>query len=81
VDGNTAILSLMKQHPELVNVADSYITGAEPVNWSTLLSEAGIEATQNGRETVLKTAAKPGGRQKVILDKLGYNNWRKSGSK
>jgi predicted metalloprotease with PDZ domain len=80
-DGNSAVLDLMKASPELVPIADRYITGAETIDWAALLKEAGLEAGQNGREIVLKAVAKPSGRQKGILDKLGYNNWRKSGSK
>lgn len=80
-DGNTAILSAMKANPELVPIADRYITGADTIDWASLLSGAGLEAVVTGRETALKVILKPSGRQKDILDKLGYNNWRKSGSR
>jgi predicted metalloprotease with PDZ domain len=81
VDGNDAILGIMRSYPELRLIADRYVTGADAVDWASLLANAGIEATADGRETVLKVVAKPSGRQKDLLDRLGYNNWRKSGSK
>jgi predicted metalloprotease with PDZ domain len=62
-------------------VLDSYVFGAEPIEWSQQLSAAGIESKHTGRTTTLMVAAKPTGRQKEILDRLGYNNWRKIGTK
>jgi predicted metalloprotease with PDZ domain len=58
-----------------------YVDGAEVVDWTADLATAGIESVQTGRATALKVAAKPNGRQKAILDRLGYNNWRKTGNR
>jgi hypothetical protein len=55
-----------------------YVDGTEVVDWTADLATAGIESVQTGRATALKVAAKPNGRQKAILDRLGYNNWRKT---
>ncbi|MEQ1762731.1 MAG: hypothetical protein ABL984_06230, partial [Pyrinomonadaceae bacterium] len=60
---------------------DSYVFRADPVELFQHLSAAGIESKQTGRTTSLTVAAKLNGRQKEILDRLGYNNWRKIGTK
>jgi hypothetical protein len=41
------------------------------------LDSFGIEAGKNEFGTVLKVSGKLSGRQKDLLDKLGYNQWRK----
>jgi len=74
-DGNTAVLALMKRFPELAPIARRYVTGAEKLEWSELIKAAGLEAdAKSGR---LSVSAKLSGRQKDLLDKLGYNSWRK----
>lgn len=77
-DGTTAILNIMRSHPELVPVIDRMITGADKFEWSALLAAAGIEVVTANSTPALRVVAKPSGRQKDLLDKLGYNNWRKS---
>ena len=54
------------------------ITGADKFEWSALLAAAGIEVVTANSTPALRVVAKPSGRQKDLLDKLGYNNWRKS---
>ncbi len=76
-DGNTAILDAMRTHQELGFIAEHYISGADKLEWNALLAGAGIEAVTQNSATVLRVTTKPGGRQKDLLDKLGYNNWRK----
>ena len=76
-DGNEAVLATLRASKELVPIIDAYITGTNSIKWAESLKVAGIEpATDNG-PTSLKVAAKPTGRQKNLLDKLGYNSWRK----
>ena len=72
-DANVAVLRLLRSYPELTSTVNRYITGTERVGWEPELRMAGIEATETG----LAVGAKPTGSQKVLLDKLGYNNWRK----
>ena len=72
-DGNIAVISVLRSHRELVPLVEQYVVGAEPLNWTALLRTAGIEATNKG----LSVIAKPSGRQKDTLDRLGFNNWRK----
>ena len=58
-----------------------YVEGIEVVDWTAELVTAGIESKQAGRATTLVVVPKPSGRQREILDRLGYNNWRKIGIK
>jgi predicted metalloprotease with PDZ domain len=76
-DGNAAILALLRSYSELIHVIDRNITGSESIDWAVLLKAAGLEAELKDQLTNLKVTAKPSGRQKELLDKLGYNSWRK----
>ena len=77
-DGNSAILKILEAHDELLPIIDKYIKGAENIAWQTDLDAIGIESTTENFSTKLKVKAKLNGRQKDLLDKLGYNNWRKN---
>jgi hypothetical protein len=76
-DGNTVILALMRSNPDLVPIADRYITGVDKIEWTAELAAAGIKDEDAGPVTALRVLQKPSGRQKALLDKLGYNNWRR----
>ncbi len=81
LDGNEVVLAAMRNDVELKSIADKYITGSEPIDWRSELLAAGIASDGDGAATRLTVVQKPNGRQKDLLDKLGYNNWRKlSGS-
>ncbi|MDI1243707.1 MAG: hypothetical protein PSX80_17490 [bacterium] len=60
---------------------ERYVDGADAIDWTAKLAAVGIRSTQTGRTTTLAVEPKPSGRQKEILDRLGYNNWRKIGTK
>ncbi|MGI9035984.1 MAG: hypothetical protein ACR2GD_08095 [Pyrinomonadaceae bacterium] len=75
-DGTTAILEILKSYPELNSIIQNYIEGAAKIQWQNQLNQFGVEASDDG-ETRLQVASKLDGRQKDLLDKLGYNNWRK----
>ncbi len=77
-DGTKAILNIMRSHPELVPIIDRMITGADKFEWAAMLAAAGVELVPANSTPALRVVAKPSGRQKDLLDKLGYNNWRKS---
>lgn len=79
--GNEAILKILRVYAELDPVIEKYINGAEPVNWNTDLETIGIEATEENSFVRLRVKAKPSGRQKDLLNELGYNNWRKMSGK
>ncbi len=76
-DANTAILKILDSYPQLKPVADRYVRGSRTIDWRVQLDAAGIENEAGNSGTSLRVQAKLTGSQKVILDKLGYNNWRK----
>jgi predicted metalloprotease with PDZ domain len=76
-DGNAAILRILKSNPELVPLAENYIEGNSKVDWQNDLQSFGISAEKTSGATDLKVNPKPNGRQKDLLNKLGYNQWRK----
>ena len=76
-DGNAAILEVLNEHRELHPIIEKYITGAEKINLSAALQPFGIKTETENSFLRLRVADKPSGRQKDLLDKLGYNNWRK----
>ena len=76
-EGNSAILEILQSRVELRSIVEKYIKGAENIVWQTDLEAFGIESAEENFQTVLKAKAKPNSRQKDLLDKLGYNNWRK----
>ncbi len=76
-DGTESILAILRSERELAAIIDGNITGPEPLNWTRLLSAAGIEPKVRDQVTRLTVMPKLSGRQKDLLDKLGYNNWRK----
>ncbi|MEP7149125.1 MAG: hypothetical protein ABI857_09605 [Acidobacteriota bacterium] len=77
MDGNAAVLSLLRANPQVVPVVDRYVTGTDKMEWTDNLARAGIEDSDSGPLTTLRVKEKLNGRQKALLDKLGYNNWQK----
>ena len=76
-DGNTVVLAFLRSDPKVVPIVDKYVTGKDKLEWTTELAGAGIEDSDAGPLTTLRVKEKLNGRQKALLDKLGYNNWRK----
>jgi len=76
-DGNTAVLSTMKADTALLPIIQEYVKGTGKIDWKTEILSAGIENEPGSKLTVLRVIEKPNGRQKALLNKLGYNNWRK----
>lgn len=76
-EGNMAILNILQNYPELRPIIEKYIKGSGQIAWQTELDAFGIESKEENFMTKLAVKAKLGGRQKDLLDKLGYNNWRK----
>jgi predicted metalloprotease with PDZ domain len=73
VNGNEAILGILKSYPELRPVVQNYIEGTAKLEWQEILRAFGIETIEIDSVTKLKVMEKPGGRQKDLLEKLGYN--------
>lgn len=76
-DGNAAVLRVLESYDYLRPLAAGYIRGSENIAWKNELDAIGLEAEQANTIVKLKVKDKLNGRQKVFLDKLGYNNWRK----
>ena len=77
VSGNDAVITAIRSHPELGTIVDDHINGSKAVDWEPMLQKAGIQASLRDQLTQLAVSDKLNGRQKALLDKLGYNNWRK----
>lgn len=80
-NGNAAILKVLKSYTQLVPVVEKYITGTDEINWETDLGSVGIQSTEENFVVRLTVKSKLNGKQKDLLDKLGYNNWRKMSEK
>lgn len=76
-DANTSVLKLFEADPRLSALAADYISGAKPIDWASIIDAAGLENEPGTSRTSLRIKPKLTGRQKALLDKLGYNNWRK----
>lgn len=75
-DANSAILAEFRSRPELVAVVDKLITGSDRFDLPDLLNAAGLEVVQMGSSETIKMVAKPSGKQKDSLRRLGSENWR-----
>jgi hypothetical protein len=80
-DGNAAILKILENHAELRLIVERYIKGAEKLAWQTDLESIGIETNGENFPSRLAVKSKLKGRQKDLLNELGYNNWRKLSQK
>ncbi|MCW5962365.1 MAG: hypothetical protein KIS76_19545 [Pyrinomonadaceae bacterium] len=76
-DGNTAAVKLLTSEPELKAISDSYVTGSRQIDLRPALTVFGLVQVRRTGNTEFLLKAKPTKRQKDLLDKLGYNNWRK----
>ena len=76
-NGNEAVLAAFAAYPELKPIADRYIKSGDSIAADQYLSAAGIETHTQNAVTNLTVLPIPDSRQKDLLDKLGYNTWRK----
>ena len=76
-DGNDAVLAIFASYPELKPIVDRYIKAGDAIEADEYLRPAGIETNTQNSVTSLRVLPKPDSRQKDLLDKLGYNTWRK----
>jgi predicted metalloprotease with PDZ domain len=80
-EGNVAILKILKEYSELNLIIEKYVKGAQKFNWKTDLESIGIEAADENFVARLRIKTKLNGKQKDLLNNLGYNNWRKISEK
>jgi predicted metalloprotease with PDZ domain len=81
IDGTETVLRALDAHTELQPIVEKYIKGKSVIDWDVDVSAAGIVSEEKNSVTVLKPTEKPNARQKVLLDRLGYNSWRRIGTK
>ncbi|MBV9216993.1 MAG: hypothetical protein JO053_12540 [Acidobacteria bacterium] len=74
-DAEKTVLDALRSHKELQTIVDQYILGSGVIDSGPVMNASGLEWSTG--TTGLRVSAKPSGRQKTILDKLGYNSWRK----
>jgi predicted metalloprotease with PDZ domain len=76
-NANESILSILSTYKELKPIADGSIAGSSPIDWKSLLPAAGLQIGTRDQKMRIAVADKLSGSQKEVLDRLGYNNWRK----
>ncbi|MGH9949353.1 MAG: hypothetical protein ACRD6X_19440 [Pyrinomonadaceae bacterium] len=72
IDGNDAALEILRKNFEIRSIVEKYVNGSGVIEWRAETALAGLDST-NG----LTVLPKLNGRQKEMLDRLGYNNWRR----
>jgi hypothetical protein len=80
VDGTDAALAAFGKYPEVAGVVVDIVKGPGRVEWAENVKLAGLEVAGAGALERLVVARKPAGREKRVLDKLGYNSWKGSAS-
>jgi predicted metalloprotease with PDZ domain len=76
-DGNTAILNILRKYPELQDILNKYVEGKSTIDIKTEIEQFGLQLNSTQFGTELKVAGNLSGKQQDLLDKLGYNQWRK----
>lgn len=82
-DGPETVLNELISHVELRPLVEQYVTieqDRDPkplIDIDSLLENSGLEFAVSDGHKRLKVRTKLSSRQKAILDKLGYNSWRK----
>lgn len=74
-EANVTIFEAMRSARVAPEIVEKYVKGAGQIAWDSFIAAAGLEAPAG--DEALRVVAKPRGRQKAVLDKLGYNSWRK----
>lgn len=75
VEATPAIIEAFAGFESTDKLAAELLERAEPLDLTPFLENSGFELSDGGRG--LKAKEKPSSREKAILNKLGYNNWRK----
>lgn len=74
---NDSILKIFNADRRLAVLAADHIRGAKEIEWSGIIEGAGIENEPGTSRPRLRIKGNLTARQKTLLDKLGYNSWRK----
>ncbi len=76
-DGNTAILNILRKYPELKDILSKYVEGKSKIEIKPEIEQFGLQLNSTQFGTELKVAGNLSNKQQDLLDKLGYNQWRK----
>lgn len=76
VEGNAAILEILRSHNALAPLVEKYIKGANKINIAKDLEATGIEVVPGGNGQKLQIKTRLESREKDLLNKLSYNSWR-----
>lgn len=74
-DGNAAIQKMFEDFPETNEIYNNYVSGKSRLEFQNELSFFGLEYKKS--ENKISVVENLDGKQKDLLDKLGYNQWRK----
>lgn len=80
-NGNAAVLKIFQNYPVLTPLIEDHVRGTKKPVFENYLTQTGIEVKRNKSNIELQIKDKLSGREKDLLNKLGYNNWRKILSK
>lgn len=76
-DGNHAVLEILRSYKPLTPIIEKYILGTSNMNFANHLTGTGIVFFSSEGGKKLQVKSKLDRREKDLLNKLGYNNWRK----
>lgn len=76
-DGNEAVIASLGRYPATGPIVSDHIRGAKAFEWTDRLAAVGLENPPGSPRVALRVVERPGKGQRALLDKLGYNNWRK----
>ena len=76
-EANGAIMHILNTHKELRPIVDRDIQGAGRLDLADTLKGSGLRLSTGERVPQIKVVDRPSGSEKQVLDRLGYNNWRK----
>ncbi|HMQ02648.1 MAG TPA: hypothetical protein PKD26_01860 [Pyrinomonadaceae bacterium] len=71
------VIKMLSEHATLAALVRDNVLGSEPIRNTSVLEAAGLEFSPDTDRDRLSVRAKTNGRQKAMLDRLGYNSWRK----
>ncbi|MEZ5346695.1 MAG: hypothetical protein R2681_14175 [Pyrinomonadaceae bacterium] len=72
-----SLINLFSGYPELVRVTGDHLISDKDIYWTGHLAETGLEIDQASGTGKIVIRSKLNGREKALLNKLGYNRWRK----
>lgn len=73
-NANQAVLSILKSSPEMRGIIERTVETAGEVDWTQDLAAVGLQNSTRGSFTRLSIIKDLNGRQKKLLERLGYNS-------